>query len=61
LDSEGDLGQYSVKRVGDRTKVVNETSVKSIYFRETPEILFIISPKETLPNTKEMAYMPIWI
>ena len=60
LDSEGDLGQYSVKRVGDRTKVVNETSVKSIYFRETPEILFIISPKETLPNVK-MAYMPIWI
>ena len=60
LDTEGDLGNYSVKKVGARSKVVNETSVKSIYFRETPEVLFIVSPKETLEEI-QMAYMPIWI
>jgi hypothetical protein len=40
--------------------VVNEKSVNSIYLRETPEVLFIVSPKETLTDI-EMAYMPIWI
>ena len=60
LDTEGDLGNYSVKKVGARSKVVNETSVKSIYFRETPEVLFIVSPKETLEEI-QMTYMPIWI
>lgn len=60
LDTEGDLGNYSVKKVGARSKVVNETSIKSIYFRETPEVLFIVSPKESLEEI-QMAYMPIWI
>ena len=60
LDTEGDLGNYSVKKIGVRSKVVNETSVKSIYFRETPEVLFIVSPKESLEEI-QMAYMPIWI
>lgn len=60
LDTEGDLGNYSVKKMGVRSKVVNETSIKSIYFRETPEVLFIVSPKETLEEI-QMAYMPIWI
>ena len=60
LDTEGDLGNYSVKKIGVRSKVVNETSIKSIYFRETPEVLFIVSPKESLEEI-QMAYMPIWI
>ena len=60
LDTEGDLSNYSVKKIGVRSKVVNESAVKSIYFRETPEVLFIVSPKETLEEI-QMAYMPIWI
>ena len=71
LDTEGDLGKYSVNKIdkitgiystniGSRSKIVNESSVKSIYFKETPEILFIVSPKETIDKI-EMAYMPIWI
>lgn len=60
LDTEGDLGNYSVKKIGIRPKVINETSVKSIYFRETPEVLFIVSPKESIEEI-QMAYMPIWI
>lgn len=41
LDSEGELSQYSVKNVGCRPKAINDSNVKSIYFRETPNILFI--------------------
>ena len=60
VDVQGDLAAYSINKIGARSKVVNESSVKSISYKETPEVLFIISPQEKLTNTR-MAYMPIWI
>ena len=41
LDTDGELSQYSVARVGDRPKAVNDTKVKAIYFRETPQVIFV--------------------
>lgn len=41
LDSEGELSQYSVKNVGSRPKAENNSDVKAIYFRETPNIIFV--------------------
>ncbi len=46
LDQDGELSQFNVKNVGTRTKAVNESSVKSIYFRETPEVIFKTSQEE---------------
>ena len=46
LDTEGELQQYNVKNVGSRTKPINDTNVKSIYFRETPNIIFIKDQQE---------------
>lgn len=43
LDSGGEIEQYSIKNIGRRSKTVNETSINSIYFKETPEIQFIVS------------------
>ncbi len=40
LQGDNELRQYSVKTVGDRPKAVNETTVKSIYYRDTPKIIF---------------------
>ena len=40
LDTEGELQQFNVKNVGSRSKPVNDTNVKSIYFRETPAVVF---------------------
>jgi hypothetical protein len=40
LDTEGELQQFNVKNIGSRPKVVNETSINSIYFRETPAVVF---------------------
>lgn len=40
LDTEGQLQQFNVKNVGSRSKTVNETTIKSIYFRETPAVVF---------------------
>ena len=40
LDADGILGDYSCKAIGQRTKSINDSNVKSIYFRETPMIVF---------------------
>lgn len=40
LDGEGTLKDYSCKAIGQRTKSVNDSNIKSIYFRETPMIVF---------------------
>lgn len=45
------LGQFSVKSVGDRTKVVNDTSVTAIYFREVPDVIFV-KPEDYSGDTK---------
>lgn len=46
LDQQGDLSKYSVQAIGNRPKAVNDNNVKSIYFRETPTIIFIDPDKE---------------
>ena len=46
LDTEGELEQFSIPVIGDRTKVVNDKDVKSIYFRQVPEIIYIRDNEE---------------
>lgn len=41
LDSEGTISKYNTKVIGFRPKSINETSLKGIYFRETPSVIFI--------------------
>ena len=45
LDVDGELNQFSVPVVGDRTKVVNDKDVKSIYFKEVSEVIYIPQTK----------------
>lgn len=40
LDTEGELQQFNIKSVGDRSKGINDTTINSIYFRETPTVIF---------------------
>ena len=40
LDTEGELSQFNIKSIGARSKPINDKDVKSIYFRETPNIVF---------------------
>ena len=46
LDTDGELEQFSIPVIGDRTKVVNDKDVKSIYFRQVPEIIYIRDNEE---------------
>jgi hypothetical protein len=53
LDSErGELAQFSVKTIGSRSKSINDTNVKSIYFRETPSVIFTddFNNEEQIPS-----------
>lgn len=53
LDTHGELLEYSVKNIGDRTKVVNDKDVKAIYYRETPETTYA-SPGSDFTNTSNI-------
>ena len=35
------LGKYSIKNIGRRTKVVNNTDIKAVYNSEVPDVVFI--------------------
>ena len=46
LDADSELGQFSISSIGDRTKVVNDNNVTSIYFRETPNLIFATTEQQ---------------
>lgn len=48
---EGELSNFNVKTIGTRSKVINDNSIKAIYFRETPSVIFITSEDEIGLNT----------
>ena len=35
-----EMNKYAVSAVGNRPKVINDTNIKAIYFRETPTVIF---------------------
>lgn len=51
LDTEGELQQFSVKSLGSRPKAINDTNIKSIYFRETPSVIYL-EPGEEIDNAE---------
>ena len=50
----GELARFSVQNMGDRPKAVNDSSVKSIYYEEAPNVLFVF-PDE-LPDRTMTGY-----
>ena len=56
LDIDGIISKYSVKAIGDRTKAVNDSNVKSIYFRDTPNVIFVEPDAWNEQNQKESGY-----
>ena len=41
LDTSSEMNKYSISAIGNRPKVINDSNIKSIYFRETPNVIFI--------------------
>ena len=59
LDSDGELSQFSVKNIGCRPKAVNDSNVKAIYFRETPNIIFTDNYAKDRNNSSAYTYISI--
>ena len=59
LDTDGELSQFSVKNVGCRPKAINDSNVKAIYFRETPDIIFSTNLTEDIKNSSAYTYISI--
>lgn len=47
LDTQGELSNFNVKNIGFRSKPINDTNIKSIYFRETPSVIYITDQSES--------------
>ena len=40
LEPDGRVDNYGVRQIGSRTKTINDNSIKAIYFRRTPDVIF---------------------
>ena len=54
--NESELGQYAISAIGDRPKVINDTNIKALIYKQTPQVLFLT--KEELENisSKQTGY-----
>ena len=43
IDSNAEVGKYSIKNIGRRTEAINDSEVTSIYIMKTPDVIFINS------------------
>ena len=50
LDTTGELNRYDIQSIGARSKSINDTNIKSIYFRKTPDIIF----SENINNDQQL-------
>ena len=48
IDTGSALGGYSVNKIGRRTKVVNDSNIRSVYNSEVPDVIFIEGLDQTL-------------
>lgn len=58
LDTGGEIAKYGVDVIGSRPKVINDTKISSIYYKETPEVLFIL-PDDPVAETTAYAQIQI--
>lgn len=56
IDTDSSLGQYRVSLIGRRPKVVNDSDVKAIFYRETPNVLFV-DPANIQPRDNALSYV----
>lgn len=56
MDNDSELQKYSAHNIGNRSKAVNDNSVKSIYFRETPTVIFVNQDKWEEQNQAKLGY-----
>ena len=62
LDANSELGEFSVRAVGDRTKAVNDNKVTSIYYREVSDLIFTTYKEYKNSDLKDKTgYTPVFV
>lgn len=61
LDANSELGEFSTIAVGDRTKVVNDNKVTSIYFRQVPNLIFSTKEDWAKREQKDEGYTVVFM
>ena len=59
METEGEMGKYAARAIGNRPKAVNNDKVTAIYFQETPSVLFLTPEQhsELLDNPEDFMDM----
>lgn len=58
LDTQGRMAGYSVPMVSNRAKVFNDSKIKSIYYRETPNVIYV-NKDETVQTSSGYVYVQL--
>ena len=58
LDTQGRMASYSVPMVSNRAKVFNDSKIKSIYYRETPNVIYV-NKDETVQTSSGYVYVQL--
>ena len=48
IDSSSTLGQYSVKQIGRRSKIISDSSIHTLFNQTVPDVIFIKNPENQL-------------
>lgn len=57
MDTDGAFGKYAISSIGDRVKAINDDKVTSIYFKETPTVLFMTNKQFTELKVGKTEYL----
>lgn len=58
IGENSELSKYDVNAIGRRPKTINDNDIKAIFFRETPEVLFI-DPTEQPSEESNLNYVKL--
>lgn len=58
IGADAELNKYKMSIIGRRPEVVNDDSVKAIFFRDTPEVLFV-DPNSSQPQNSGLNYVKL--
>lgn len=61
LDSYGEINKYSVQNIGVRSKAINDDKIKSIYYREIPNVIYRMSSESVTNLTNENWVKPGYV
>lgn len=58
IGADAELEKYRMSAIGRRPEVVSDDTIHALFFRDTPEVLFI-DPTDTQPQNSELSYVKL--